>query len=70
MKISEYIAELEKVMEEVGDVEVQKDEGFGRRDARKPSVAYALILKGREHKLRFWNKYEGEDRKGGVVCRI
>jgi hypothetical protein len=70
MKISEYIAELEKIKAEVGDVEVQTETCWGRGEANAPSIQYALILKGRQHKPRFWSKYEGDNCKGGVVCRV
>ena len=72
MKISEYIAELEKIKAEVGDVEVQTEGYGGRIEAYAPSIQYALILSGRQHKPRFWSKHAecGDKCKGGVVCRI
>lgn len=68
MKISEYIRRLEEVQAEIGDVEVQKDDLAGRVEAPAPKSAYALILKGRESRNRFW--YGEAGRKGGAVCRV
>ena len=70
MKISEYIRHLENVMSEIGDVEVQSNGYDGRHNACQPCVAFALILRGRESRPRFWSKYEGEERKGEAVCKV
>lgn len=70
MKISEYIVELEKIKKEIGDVDVQREGVFGRESANPPTIRHELILKGRESKPRFWFSFEGEDRKGNVVCKI
>lgn len=70
MKISEYIYHLESVRSQIGDVEVQRDGYKGRSDARQPQVGYVLLLRSRESRPRFWNGYEGDDRKGDPVCRV
>lgn len=70
MKISEYIKHLESVQSEIGDVEVQRENHWGRDSAPEPVAAFALILNGRESRPRFWSAYEGEERKGGPVCRV
>lgn len=70
MKISEYIKELERVMANVGDVDVQTDDSWGRNEAPQPTVAYVRILTGRQHKPRFWGAYDPENTKGATVCRV
>lgn len=70
MKISEYIAELERIKGEVGDVEVETDGYDGVRPASAPRISFKKILTGRESKQRFWNTWESEERKGELVCRI
>lgn len=70
MKISEYICRLEQVKAELGDVEVHHDEYAGRFPASQPKAGYALVLKGRESRPRFWHIADGEDRKGEPLCRV
>ena len=71
MKISEYIKELEVIMEKEGDLEVQNDTlGWGRGAAPCPEIGYELILRGRESRPRFWYKCDGDERKGSAVCHI
>ena len=73
MKISAYIEELRKRLEEHGDIEVEQNLFDGTRvEARAPSIAYKMILQGREHKERFWYNYieNSAARKGEKVCQI
>lgn len=70
MKISEYVAELEKIREEHGDLEVEKEiDRYERITARSPTVAYRMILRGRERIPRFW-LYEEGDRRGEKVVKV
>lgn len=71
MKISEYIAALESIRSQHGDIEVQKSGTLGDREtAPEPKLAHALTLKGRETKPRFWCGGKDESRKGEPVCRV
>lgn len=70
MKISEYIKHLESVRDQIGDVEVQHYGHGGREEASPPQVGFALLLRPRESRQRFWSSYEGDDRKGEPVCRV
>jgi hypothetical protein len=71
MKISEYIAALETIKAEHGDLEVQTHSGYGRSEARDPKLAYEMVLKGRESSPRFCGEYErDESRRGEKVCRV
>ena len=75
MNISEFVAELEAIKAEHGDLDVETYDAIGyRKEAWKPEIAYRLILKGREHSPRFWNAYlpaeERESRKGTKVCKV
>ena len=70
MKISEYIQHLESVLDQIGDVEVQRYWYDGRSEAPPPQVGYVLLLRPRESRPRFWSSYEGDARKGDAVCRV
>jgi hypothetical protein len=72
MKISEYVAELEKIREEHGDLEVEKTApgvAMGRVAAEGPCVRHRLILPRGERKPRFWF-YQEDDRKGEKVVDL
>lgn len=70
MKLREYIDQLQVLLEAHGDLEVQTSFDFNRRVAPPPAVAYALLLKGRETKSRFWAPYYGDERKGDKVVQV
>jgi len=71
MKVSEYISVLEKLKDEHGDLDVETYSVDGnRRTANEPRISFRLILKGREYKQRFFNSWEGLDRKGDAVIEI
>ena len=71
MKISDYIAELQTIMAEHGDLEVETLNYSGYRvSASEPDIAFRKILVGRQSKPDFWWRGEGEDRKGEKVCRV
>jgi len=71
MKLSEYIAKLEVLKGEHGDLDVETDGPFtGRIQAYEPKLAYRAILRGRCAKDRFWRRYwEGND-KGEKVIEV
>jgi hypothetical protein len=71
MKISEYIKSLEEQLAFHGDLEVETYAAAGHRvEAPPPTIGYRLILTNREWKARFWEQWEGEERKGEKVLRI
>jgi hypothetical protein len=71
MKATEFIAELQKLIEEHGDLEVDTfDTSFGRRPCRVPRVRNRLILKGRQRTPALWNELASEDCKGEAVFVI
>lgn len=72
MTISDYIAELEKIREEHGDLDVEKTAvgtAMERVEATGPCVRHRLILRRGERKPRFWF-YQEEDRKGEKVVEL
>lgn len=70
MKISEYIAKLESIKAEHGDLEVETNMGMSRWPVWVPVVAHKLILGKRERTPRFWMEWDGEERKGEKVVRV
>lgn len=70
MKISEYIAKLEAIKAEHGDLPVDTLGGDGRHEITYgPAVGFRKILKGRESRPGFWSDYMPIDQKGEkVVC--
>jgi hypothetical protein len=72
VKITEYIAALETIKAEHGDLEVQTLVlGFGRAAASSPRVAYKQVLRGRESKPCFaYEREQDPTRIGAKVCRI
>lgn len=71
MKISEYIASLETIKAEHGDLEIDCYNPYrGRMEARDPVIQYRRILKPRERRDEFWNTWDGGDRKGDKVVRV
>jgi|GEM_PF-4055623 len=71
MKISEYIKCLSAIEKEFGDLEVQKYNGnFERVEARKPDIAFAKWLTGRQSKTAFHGISDPENTKGDMVVRI
>lgn len=71
MRISEYIAALEAIKAEHGDLEVETT-GFDlqRIAARKPEIEFRKILSGRNRSPRFWNTWNGDAAKGEMVVRV
>jgi exosome complex RNA-binding protein Csl4 len=70
MKASEYIKEIQNLIDIHGDLEITTQ----RIDcsviiARSPVVRHRLILKGRESKCRYFG-YEDESRKGEKVIGV
>jgi hypothetical protein len=71
MRISEYIAQLQRVMGTNGDLEVETyGAGGNRQAAGVPQVDYRCVLVGKQWKQRFWHHYEPTDQRGVKVCRI
>ena len=70
MKISEYIKALQDIQDAHGDLEVERDVGYGRQEALKPSLAFAAILTGRQRNPRFWFAYDPETLRGGKLVRV
>lgn len=72
MKISEYVRRLEAIITEHGDLEVEIDSPFiGRIEASAPTIAYRGVLRGRQNKPRFWDKFHDDDQyRGERVVRI
>ena len=71
MKASEYVKEFTKIIEEHGDLDVEKyGQYFERVPAMYPMIKYRKILKGRQSKPQFWYPLHGEDRKGEKVIMI
>ena len=73
MILSDYIKALQAIEAEHGDLEVQTEFcDQARVEAGKPKVAFALVLKGRESKPRFWLDWfsDHKDRKGQKVVRL
>ena len=71
MTISEYIAHLEGMKAQHGDLEVETvGLHFERETASKPVVAYRKILGKRERSSKFYSSYDPLDQRGEKVCRI
>ena len=72
MKISEYIEALSDLMCKHGDLEVETySMDVTRYTAPAPRLRYKKILKGREHKAKFFNSVtDDESRKGEKVIEI
>lgn len=72
MKVSEYINKLQALLNEHGDIEVQKlNVCFDRVEATSPTIAYVKILKGRQSKPAFYDNYANDEfLKGNAVIRI
>lgn len=71
MRISQYIKVLKKIMEEHGDLPVEKYGFSGRHDALPPEIAYRKILTGRQSKPDFWSKHSDPiGAMGDTVCKI
>jgi hypothetical protein len=69
MKISEYIAELQKLQDEHGDLEVN---GYSDRRivVKNPKIRFVKILSKRESCHDFWESWDNEDKKGEKVVEI
>jgi hypothetical protein len=72
MKASEYKEKIQKLIDEHGDLEVEKHwhatQFEGRVMARSPIVLYRKILKGRQSKDTFWCfGVDDDDTKGQAV---
>ena len=72
MKISEYITKLQDLQNAVGDVEVKGTSigNGGAVDAHPPKTEYLRKVSGREWIVRFWNTFDGEEKKGEKVVHI
>ena len=74
MKISEFVNHLERILEEHGDLEVERTFwNCERYSASPPKIDYRAKLKGQERKARFLSSFCGaeiEERRGEKVCRI
>jgi hypothetical protein len=71
MRLSQYIRQLQTLLETQGDLEVDSVSSAGeRREAWAPWIAYRKILTGRESKPRFWYKGLDESLCGEKVVRI
>jgi len=72
MKISDYITELQKIMDEHGpDIEVNR-RYLGTRDKEcYPEILYALKDLDDKYALPiFWEPWHDEDLKGEKVCKV
>ena len=72
MRISEYIEALSDLMCKHGDLEVETYQiDMTRIKAPEPKLRFTRILKGREHKPRFFNEtIDTEDRRGDKVIYV
>lgn len=71
MRISEYIAALEAIKAEHGDLEVQKHNFAGHRvQVTGPKIAFTLGPEGQESYPRFWSTWNGDAAKGEMVVRV
>lgn len=72
MKTSTYIAELQALIEEHGDLELDTTNFHGDRiEAQMPTIGYRKILAGRERKPMFWTSYcDKPEQKGEMVFRM
>lgn len=74
MKITELIEELTQILEQHGDLEVEKSESGRRVPITAPKLAYRAKLKGKEWLPRFHSYYaygaDAEERIGDPVCRL
>jgi hypothetical protein len=71
MLASEYIAILQALVAEHGDLEVNTLRHNGERTKPpKPALAYCGILRGRERNARFWQTWDDEELRGEKVIRL
>lgn len=70
MKSSEYRAALKALEAEHGDLEVEKDNYWGRSCAPPPKIDYRKILDKREKKDRFWYDFESIEKRGEKCIRV
>lgn len=70
MKLSEYIKQLQEILDKEGDLTV-KALGFnGVFDKSKPHTRNMKLLKPRERRPCYWEKWDGEYRKGEKVVAV
>ena len=70
MKLSNYIAELIRLKEQHGDLEVcTYTWDRYRMDAPYPVIDFKAVLNGRERRQKFFNRFEAEDRGQGEQRR-
>jgi hypothetical protein len=71
MTITEYIAKLEAIRAEHGELLVDTFRGSGiRTEAPDPRVAYRKILSPRESRPSFWDQTDGLTKKGSKVVQV
>ena len=71
MKITDYIAALQAIHDEHGDLDVENlTVRLDRVTSSAPEIDFRKILKGRESKPCFFYSCDDADRKGEKVCRI
>lgn len=74
MKASEYLAVLQRLIQEHGDLPMQKWTGaLGRHDAQGPVVAFERVEDpkgGRPPMSGFWHPTDPAWRKGDKVFRV
>jgi uncharacterized protein YkuJ len=74
MRTTELIERLKKLVEENGDLEITSTYGWNG-EVFVPNMEYVKvrnrkILKGREYLPRYWEKCDGEERRGEKVIAI
>ena len=70
MKISEYIAALESLKLEHGDLKVETQGYNSRAEAPLPKLAYCKLLNKRQRNECFWYDFEDEKYRGEKVVRV
>jgi hypothetical protein len=72
MKISEYVAALNALAAEHGDLDVETfDVSCNRVPAAPPRIEYRRILDSRKTKQKFWDRHTtGLAHRGDKVCAV
>jgi hypothetical protein len=71
MKISELIKELEEFKKLNGDLEIHRSTtSMDRVACNRLELRNIKVLSKRESKPCFWNKYDGDEKKGEAVVAI
>ncbi len=71
MNLTEYIAALQKLLAQHGDLPVETQGPMGHREpARPPQLAHRQVMMGRETKQRFCWSDDKPERKGDPVIRV